>query len=217
MVLMKVYNSREEWLEARTSCIGGSDAGCILGLNPWKTNQRLWEEKTGRTKPDDLGENKLVIYGQKAEPMLRELFKLDFPEMKVEYIENNMWTNTAIPWAHASLDGWMTDPDGRKGILEIKTSTVNSSMAAEKWKDQIPPTYYAQILSYFLVTGFDFAILKAQLKYEREGEPPYMQIRHYTIERSDCEEDIAYLAKKEREFAECIEKDIMPSLILPSI
>lgn len=214
---LHVYKSREEWLQARTSYIGGSDAACILGLNPWKSNQRLWEEKTGRTQPDDLSENEAVNYGADAEEYLRELFKLDYPEMEVEYIPHNMWTNASIPWAHASLDGWMTDPDGRRGILEIKTSTINSSLAGEKWKDKIPDTYFSQIIHYFLVTGFKFAIVKAQLKYEREGEEPFLITRHYRIERADCEADIQYLAAKEREFAEYIKKDIRPALILPEI
>lgn len=215
---MHVYNSREEWLRARTSYIGGSDAACILGLNPWKSNQRLWEEKTGRAEPDNLSENKAVIYGANAEEYLRKLFELDFPEMDVEYIENNMWTNPSVPWAHASLDGWMTDQDGRRGILEIKTSTISSALAGEKWKGKkIPDNYFSQIVHYFLVTGFKFAIVKAQLKYEREGEEPFMITRHYRIEREDCEADIQYLAAKEREFAEHIERDIRPALILPEI
>ncbi len=40
--------NKEEWLEERKNGIGGSDAATILGLNPYKTNIDLWEEKTGR-------------------------------------------------------------------------------------------------------------------------------------------------------------------------
>ena len=39
--------NREEWLQARRRGIGGSDAAAVLGLSPWKSNVRLWEEKTG--------------------------------------------------------------------------------------------------------------------------------------------------------------------------
>ena len=46
--------TREEWLKARTQGIGGSDAGCIVGANPWKSARQLWKEKTGADKPDDI-------------------------------------------------------------------------------------------------------------------------------------------------------------------
>lgn len=54
-----------------------------------------------------------VKYGTEAEKHLRELFKLDYPQYQVGYVENNMFTNDKYPWAHASLDGWLMDRDGR--------------------------------------------------------------------------------------------------------
>ena len=38
----------EEWLRYRRLGIGGSDASTILGLNPYNSILRLWEDKTGR-------------------------------------------------------------------------------------------------------------------------------------------------------------------------
>ena len=128
MVTMQTFPSREEWLAARKNYIGGSDASCVVGLNPYKSNIALWEEKTGLVVPEDISDKEYVIYGHEAEPLLRELFRLDFPEYAVEYADNNLWLNEAYPWAHASLDGWLTDADGRKGILEIKTTNILQSM-----------------------------------------------------------------------------------------
>lgn len=218
MVTMKVYPSSKEWLAARTSCIGGSDAACIVGLNPWKSNVELWLEKTGQATPDDISGKDVVVYGTKAEKPLRDLFKLDYPDMKVEYKANNIWTNDRYPWAHASLDGWLTGKvDGKKGILEIKTTNVMSSRQKEKWTDQIPDNYFCQILHYLAVTEFDFAILKAQLKWEIEGSV-YCQTRHYRINRDEVEADIAYLMEAEKKFAyENIAKRKKPALILPEI
>jgi len=115
MVKMKTLASHEEWLANRKK-IGGSDAACILGLNPYKSNIELFDIKTGRAEQEDISEKPYVKYGTEAEELLRELFKLDFPQYKVEYVENNMWTNDKYPFAHASLDGWLTDGNGRKGI-----------------------------------------------------------------------------------------------------
>lgn len=214
---MRRFDSRAEWLGARTSYIGGSDAACIVGANPWKSNLRLWEEKTGRAQPEDISDKAVVKYGIQAERHLRGLFRLDYPQMAVEYVDNNFWTNERFTFAHASLDGWMTDPTGRKGILEIKTTTIQSAAQKEHWKDKIPQNYFIQILHYLMLTEFDFAILKAQLKFEIDGEEPFAQIRHYRIERSEVEADLEFLENSEKEFAERIKKDIPPALILPEI
>lgn len=213
--IWKTYKTAAEWLEARTSYIGGSDAACILGENPWKTNVQLWEEKIGRRKPDDLSDNPLVEYGKKAEEHLRNLFALDFPEYKIHYEPNNMLTNHRFPFAHASLDGCIEDQSGRLGILEIKTATISGAAQKAKWKDGIPQNYYIQVLHYLMVTEFEFAIVKAQLKFEMPDGELFLHTRHYTIHRN--EEEIAYLAEKEAEFAACIETRTPPALILPEI
>lgn len=215
MIEMKILASREEWLKNRTR-IGGSDAAAILGMNPYKTNQELWREKVEQTEPEDISEKPYVKYGTQAEMHLRGLFRLDFPEYSVDYVDNNMFTNDKYPWAHASLDGWLTDQNGRKGILEIKTTNILQSMQKEKWNKRIPDNYYIQVLHYLMVTEFDFAILKAQLKTEFEGIP-YLQTRHYFIERSDVEEDIRFLESAEREFWQHVIEKKEPALILPEI
>ena len=215
MVKKIILNSREEWLQNRKR-IGGSDASAIMGRNPYKTNIELWQEKTGRTFPEDISDKPYVKYGIAAEEHLRELFKLNHPEYTVCYEENNIWINDQMPWAHASLDGWLIDQEGRNGIWECKTTNILQSMQKEKWKQQIPDNYYVQILHYLMVTEFDFAELKAQLKYDLGGEV-YLQTRHYHIERSDVQEDIDYLMQKEAEFWEFVKSDTRPPLILPEI
>ena len=223
-VEMKVLSSREEWLKNRTK-IGGSDASAIVGLNPYKTNVDLWMEKTGMIVPEDISDKPYVKYGTQAEMHLRGLFRLDFPQYKVEYVDNNMFTNDKYPWAHASLDGWLIETiiahDGseviRKGILEIKTTEILQSMQKEKWKgDHIPDNYYIQILHYLMVTEYDFAVLKAQLKTVFDGVP-YLQTKHYYIERADVEADIQYLAEEEKKFWKQVQERKKPALILPDI
>lgn len=208
-------NSHDEWLRHR-SRIGGSDASAILGMNPYRNNVELWEIKTGRREQEDIGERPYVKYGTEAERYLRELFKLDFPEYEVGYVENNMFLNDKYPFAHASLDGWLRDSEGRVGIWECKTTNILRSIQKEKWNHQIPNNYYVQLLHYFLVTEFDFAVLKAQLKSEFKGEI-YLQTKHYHIERSDVQDDIDYLEKAEKKFWEHVKTGKKPSLVLPQI
>lgn len=67
-----------------------------------------------------------------------------------------------------------------------------------------------------MVTEFEYAVLKAQLKFEIDGEV-YLQTKHYPIERSEVEDDIQYLIDAEREFWECVQAKKEPPLILPEI
>ena len=108
------------------------------------------------------------------------------------------------------------DENGRKGILEIKTSNILQSMQKEKWNHRIPDNYYLQVLHYLMVTGFDFAVLKAQLKSEFAGDV-VLSTKHYFIERADVEEDIEILKNAEKTFYEMIQKNIKPNLILPNL
>lgn len=208
--------SREEWLQARAGRIGGSDASAILGMNPYRTNIELWQIKTGQLVPEDISDKPYVKYGTEAEQYLRELFKLDFPEYQVCYEENNMFLNDKYPFGHASLDGWLIDQNGRLGIWECKTTNILQSMQKEKWDHRIPDNYYIQILHYLLITEFDFAILKAQLKSEFGGEI-YIQTKHYKIERSEVQADIDLLEASERKFWKQVQERRRPDLILPNI
>lgn len=216
MVEKIILKNRDEWLEKRAGRIGGSDASCIVGMNPYKSNVELWEEKTGKKQAEDISDKPYVKYGTEAESHLRALFALDFPQYKVSYDENNMWLNDSHPFAHASLDGWLEDEDGRKGILEIKTTNILQSMQREKWNHRIPDNYYIQVLHYLMVTEFDFAVLKAQLKYDYDGDI-FLTTKHYLIEREEVQEDIEFLEKAERKFFECIKEDRQPNLVLPVI
>lgn len=213
MVQMKTFQSRSEWLEGRKKTIGGSDAAAILGLSSWMTNIELWELKTGRTERKEVS-NPLMTYGQEAEEYLRELFRLDHPNLKVFYEPNNLFLNPAYPWAHASLDGWLEDDYGRRGVLEIKTASPMSGEQYRKWQGKIPDNYYIQVLHEMAVYEADFAVVKAQLKRMMSGEM-VIETRHYTIERD--KDEINYLMDKEKEFYEHILTGERPSLILPEV
>lgn len=216
MVEKIILKNRDEWLEKRAGRIGGSDASCIVGMNPYRSNVELWEIKTGKKQAEDISDKPYVRYGTEAEEHLRALFALDFPQYKVSYDENNMWLNDRYPFAHASLDGYLEDEDGRKGILEIKTTNILQSMQKEKWNHRIPDNYYIQVLHYLMVTEFDFAVLKSQLKYDYDGDI-FLTTKHYLIEREEVQEDIEFLEKAERKFFECIKEDRQPNLVLPVI
>ena len=210
--------SREEWLEKRGDArrIGGSECAAVLGMNPWMTNVDLWEIKTGRKQKHDVSDLAAVSYGRAAEEYLRELFKLDFPEIFVDYSENTFILNSDFPFALASVDGLLTDKEGRLGILEIKTASIRGESQKRKWDGQVPSNYYTQVLQYMAVLEADFAILAAQLSYGH-GDDLIKVTKHYKIEREDVQADIDALMDAERDFWGYVERDERPPLILPRI
>lgn len=216
MVEMKILGSREEWLKERSLRIGGSDASAVLGLNPYRTNMELWQIKTGQLTPEDISDKPYVRFGMEAERHIRELFKLEHPQYKVFYEENNLWVNDKYPFGHYSADGWIIDEDGRLGVWECKTTNILQSMQKEKWKERLPDNYYIQLLHGLLIMEADFAVLKARLKYEFGGEI-YVQVKHYHLERAEVEEDIKILEEAERVFFRQVLEKKRPARILPPL
>ena len=214
----KVFDFLDEraWLNGRMNGIGGSDASAIVGLNPYKTNIELFEEKTGWRIPEDISDKPYVIYGKNAEEHIRELFKLDYPQYEVSHYEYRILQSIKYPFMQASLDGELVDHEGRKGILEIKTTNILQSMQREKWKDRIPDNYYLQVLHYLLVTDYQFVVLRAHLN-SVWGMDVRTQVKHYFIEREEVMEDLEYLLKEEIKFWGYVESGRKPPLILPEI
>ena len=205
---------RAEWLQMRqTQGIGGSDAGTVLGLNPWCSNVQLWRQKTGQEVPEDISDKPAVRFGKIAEEHIRELFILDYPDMDVQYHEFWMYCNDAYPWQFATLDGELTEDTGRRGILEIKTTTIQNKTQWDEWENGIPQRYYAQVLHQLSATGWNFAILRAYIRYYKNGDFR-AAVRDYKIERDDVLDDIAYLREQEMRFMDCVNSGKPPAAII---
>jgi putative phage-type endonuclease len=216
MMTMNQPTNHDEWIKARINGIGASEAAAVVGMSPYKSNTELWEEKTGRRVAEDISDKPYVQYGKEAEKHLRALFALDFPQYQVDYDEFGMIRNNPdCSFAFATLDGALTE-NKRHGVLEIKTTEIMRAGQWEEWNNRIPQHYYIQVIHQLLATGYDFAILKAQIKYQKDGQPA-VAIRHYPIERSEVEGDIKWLAEREKVFWNCVINDIRPALILPEI
>jgi putative phage-type endonuclease len=212
-----------DWHKRRLKGIGGSEAAAVIGRSPWCSNVELWRRKTGRAKAPDISNNEAVQYGHDAEPLIRDLFALDYADKyEVSYLGAfDLVTNPEHPFIFATLDGRLVEKaTGRKGILEIKTTNIVQSMQKEKWwrdgKPCIPDQYYAQCVHQLLSTGWDFVVLHAQLKYTY-GNDVRSERRTYFIERSEVQDDLDYLLKEEIKFFGYVERDECPPLILPDI
>lgn len=136
--------SREEWIAARRAGIGGSDAGAICGLNPYRSPVDVWLDKTGRSqeKPD----REAMRIGRDLEQYVADRFA-EKTGLKVRK-DNRILTSTDFPFMLANIDRRIV---GENAILECKTaSPYNRGL----WQDgKCPESYEVQCHHYMAVTG----------------------------------------------------------------
>ena len=145
LTVAEAEKDHNKWLEVRNKGIGGSDAGTIMGINPYRSRLSLWMEKTGKQEPKDLSDNEAVEWGIRNEPTIASWFaeKTGKKLRKCGTMQNNKH-----PWLLANVDRLI---DGENAGLEIKTAGVKQS---HRWDgEEVPDEYYCQCQHYMLVTG----------------------------------------------------------------
>lgn len=193
MIKEIAYESKEEWLSIRKGYIGGSDAGAVVGLNPYKSAYSLWAEKTGKI-PEFEG-NTTTRVGSYLEELVAQMFTEETGK-KVRR-KNRVLVNDEYPWACADVDRLIV---GEKALLEIKTT--NSSVAMKKFKNgEYPEQWYCQMTHYLAVTGLEKAYL-AVLIESRE-------FKVFELERD--EEEIAALMSAENDFWNLVKTNTPPT------
>lgn len=158
----------EAWRAERRKGVGGSDVAAIMGMSPYKSPYEVWAEKTGVVEPADLSGVERVMWGNVLEPVVGDHYRELHPEREVRRV-NAMCRSIARPWAQASLDYEVRDPDLGWGVLEIKTVGYRS---APMWDDGVPIFYLTQVVHYLSVTGRPFADVAALI-----GGQEYREIR----------------------------------------
>lgn len=214
MLQRKVYEDRASWLAGRSVSIGASEAAAVIGMSPFESQYELWERKTGIKPPKDLSGSAVIEYGNRLEPALRTMFQAEHPELKVEYHQFDVLYQSERPWMTATLDGELTDENGKKYVLEIKTSQVGKKTQYDKWHDKIPEVYFCQCLHQLLVTGWQGVYLYAKLvKLNGDSE-----LRTYYISAEEHKEDMEWLLSQETKFwNEYILQKKAPPNVLPSL
>lgn len=135
---------KEEWLKLRKSGIGGSDAGAVLGVNPYCSPMNVFRDKTSDTI--DEKENEAIRIGHDLESYVAERF-CEATGLKVRK-SNYMYRSVEHPFMIADVDRLIVGEDTG---LECKTASAYNS---DKWKDgDIPLHYLMQCYHYMAVTG----------------------------------------------------------------
>ena len=167
--------SHDEWLEARSKGIGGSDAGTILGVNPYKGRLELWLEKTGR-KGDSFTGNEATRLGQAFERPIAEVYAQSIASQGLAVVSWPVILEGAYTWQLANVDFFIcrvtdSNPDSLElgkvndwdhkipplnieRILEVKTTGLSGRGNADAWANySVPATYRAQGAHYCSATG----------------------------------------------------------------
>lgn len=183
--------THDEWLRARMSGIGGSDAAAIIGLNPWATPYTVWADKTGRIPPKE--DNEIMRQGRDLEQYVADRW-MDETGKKCRR-RTKILSNPDYPFALANVDRWV---NGENAGLECKTTSI---MNLKKFKGgEFPETYYCQCVHYMAVTGAERWYL---------GVLVLSQGFHtFVIERD--EDEIQALMEAERDFWKHVESDTPP-------
>lgn len=136
--------TREEWLKLRKNGIGGSDAGAVCGLNPYRSPMAVYCDKISETV--DLLDNEAMRQGRELEEYVAQRF-MEETGFKVRR-SNKMYWSAEHPFMYADVDRMIV---GKDAGLECKTV---SPYNADKWKDgEVPLHYLAQCYHYMIVTG----------------------------------------------------------------
>ena len=136
---------RNEWLALRRRGIGGSDCAAACGLSRWKSPLQLFVEKTSAVKLEP--DNEKMEWGKRLEPLIRNTFAEKSGLTVVEC--PMMFAFKEYPYMIANVDGIVTEKNGSKSLLEIKTV---GEYASSDWNDGLPIEYYLQIQHYLAVT-----------------------------------------------------------------
>ena len=183
---------KKEWLKYRKKGIGGSDAGAVCGLNPYRTAMQVYNDKTSDTIEEI--DNEAMRQGREFEDYVARRFT-EATGKKVRRA-NAMFCHESYPFMLADVDRMVV---GENAGLECKTA---SPFMAEHWKDgKIPLSYQIQCYHYMTVCNAD-AWYIAVLIYGRD-------FKYYRLERD--ESMLADLVRIEQDFWEShVQKRILP-------
>ena len=183
---------KEEWLRYRKGGIGGSDAGAVCGLNPYRTAMEVYYDKTS----DEIEEmdNEAMRQGREFEEYVARRF-MEATGKKVRRA-NALYYDERCPFMYADVDRLVV---GENAGLECKTA---SPYMAEQWKDgKIPLSYQIQCYHYMSVFQAD-AWYIAVLIYGKE-------FQFHRIERDEAViSDLMHI--EENFWKEHVEKKILP-------
>ena len=152
--------------------LGGSDTGKALGISRFVSAQELYDAKVGNApevKVNDDSKKWIFTAGHAFEEGVAKLTKLYWEQkgysVKIDNDTGMYQCGTRdkngelrYPFAVGNLDRVIT-VNGKKGVLEIKTTSFNAEKITKLRNGEIYPEYLTQIRYYMAITNYDFAVI----------------------------------------------------------
>jgi len=124
----------KEWYKLRGTCITASDVGAFLGIDKYKSQKKVIEQKSQTVSASF--SNRFTIWGNKYEDIASRIYEKMF---NVKIYEAPLLIHHIYPFLGASCDGFVLDETNKYGyIVEIKCPLVR------KLGDSIPEHYISQ-------------------------------------------------------------------------
>ncbi len=154
MSALAVRKDTDAWLEERRHYITSSAIPVILGLSPYRCEQDLVDEMSGKVEEVDAKRERMFRLGHLLEAVIREEDQIEHG-IKLRSV-NRFIVSATIPWAATSLD---FERVGERCIVEAKSSR------ARRWEDGLPQDVEAQVRWQMGVAGYP----KAHIAVLRHG------------------------------------------------
>lgn len=168
--LGRYESNTPEWHALRKGCLGGSQVGAVMGVNPWESPVAVFYKVTGQI-PSEITETRNMRLGKLLEEGMFNNFVVEHPDWECEYQPGT--------FAHDDFDKFRSNPDilvktpEGNGVVDIKYSS-------EFW-DEVPPHYVAQVRWYMWIHDLDFGMIAGLIGG---------RWREFRIERDDFYEDV---------------------------
>lgn len=137
----------DAWLAWRSQGITATEAGIVMGANPYTTPWRLWAERTGKVSRANLDINPNVRRGENFEDMARNAYNEMYGVMLVptcgEYEGNRV--------IRASFDG--IDENGVPGEIKIPHDKTFADVEANRENSDSYKLHWHQVQHQMLVAG----------------------------------------------------------------
>ncbi|CAG9258518.1 Putative phage-type endonuclease [Paraburkholderia unamae] len=189
---------REQWLIARRSGVGGSDAAAACGLNPYVSPLDLYFDKTGEVVIEREDTERMQM-GRALEDTIADVFAERFD---VKLRRHAMRRHPRYPWMIGNPDRLI---EGARIGLEIKNVDALAyrfGQWGEPDTDEIPEPYFLQCLHYAMI--FDYR------EWHLAALVGGNTLKRYIVRRDAELEEM--LIEGEREFWQCVEQHKAPEI-----
>ncbi len=149
MKIVDVTQRSAAWTQWRAQGVTASEAAIVLGRSPYKTPWRLWAERTGLAREEDLSNNPHVQRGVAQEDSARKAFEDRHGTLLLPLCAES----DAHPVLRASFDG-IAD-DGAPVELKVPAERTFAEVAAKQTEAPAFRLYWPQVQHQLFVADAD--------------------------------------------------------------